>query len=267
MDTRQQLVEEWKAKLAASEQTPAASNERFAWVRQIYTRIYRFLVSYYGDGEWRGDRDDSSPRANSQSTVSRMPFVECVPPSDGLLPKSPERIRATLESIHDSNPGIATAGTMGGVEVDSWVIVDAQKKSQYARVVHQRLVACGIETRLLHRTTDMAVVVRHEDFQDALAVVQAIGRPRQIRIMPGLVKWSLRPEVENVGQARRIRISKRVDPRSAVGAFLLLSTVLAFLAFILLNDTMPRALPFAICALWIAGLASGWLYLRGRRLR
>ena len=94
MDTRQQLVEEWKAKLAASVPTEKDDERRFAWFRQIYTRIYRFLVSCYGEGEWRGDDDDSSLKADSQSTASRMPFVECVPPSDGLLPKSPERIRA-----------------------------------------------------------------------------------------------------------------------------------------------------------------------------
>ncbi|MDA1052217.1 MAG: hypothetical protein O3C40_17305 [Planctomycetota bacterium] len=179
MDTRQHLVEEWKAKLEASSQPPAENGERFAWVRQIYARIYRFLVSCYGEGEWRGADDDPSLNGELRSTASRMPFVECVPTSNGLLPKSPERIRAALESIHGSNPGIATPGTMVGVEDDTWIVVAARKRPKSARAVHRRLVACGIEARLLGRTTDMAVLVRHEDFQRALAAVQCLGRPRQ----------------------------------------------------------------------------------------
>ncbi|MEO8498896.1 MAG: hypothetical protein ABI614_27860 [Planctomycetota bacterium] len=267
MDTRQHLVEDWKAKLAANSQPAADGGERFAWIRQVYTRIYRFLVTCYGEGEWRGNAEIASLNADSHSNTSHMPFVECVPPGDGLLPKSPELIRAALESIHDSNPGIAAAGTMGGVEDDSWVVVDAWKKSEYARAVHRRLVAYRIKARLQHRTTDTAVIVRHADFQKALAVVQAIGRPRQIRIFPGIMKWTMEPTVENVGRARKFRVRRTVDPASSVGVFLLFGSLVTFLALMLFNDAPLGTLPFYLCTLWFAGLAAGWLLIRSRRSR
>jgi hypothetical protein len=243
MDTRRHLVEEWKAKLEASSHPLVESGERFAWVRQIYTRIYRFLVSCYGEGEWRGAGDESNLNADSPSTASRMPFVEHCSTTDGLAPKSPERIRAALESIHSSNPGIATPGTTVGVEDDSWIVVAAQRKPKFARAVHRRLVACGIEARLLDRTTDKAVVVRYEDFDRALVAIQKVGGPAQIRL------------------------GKRIDPKGAVGTVLLISTACTFLAIALTTDAMISNVPIALFAAWIAAVASGWLFFRGRKLR
>ncbi len=269
MDTRQQLVEEWKAKLEANSQPPAENAGQFGWVRQIYTLIYRFLVSCYGEGKWRGGDDASSLNAGLPSTASRMPFVESAPVNDGLLPKSPERIRAALESIHSSNPGIATPGTTVGVEDDTWVVVAARKKSQFSRTVLRMLAASGIEARLLNRTTDIAVVVRHKDFQRAVAVVQSAGQPRRIRVTYGIFKWTMEPSDEDSGEARKFRISKRVDPAGAVGVLLLILSILTFLAVVLLfHDTLQRATPVAaVTALWIAGLLASWLWFRGHNRR
>lgn len=267
MDTRLQLVEEWKAKLEANSHPPDENGERFAWIRQVYTRIYRFLISCYGEGEWRADDDASSLNTDSWSTASRMPFVEEVSTSDGLLPKSPERIRAALESIHGHNPGIATPGTTVGVEEDTWVVAAAQKKAKFARTIRRRLVACGIEARLLNRTTDIAVVVRYKDFQEAVTVVQAIGPPTRIGLHPLFSVWSMEPIDEKVGRSREIRISKGVDPRRAVGTFVLIATVFTFLEIALTTDAMQPNVVFALCGLWIAALAFGWLYGRGRTIR
>ncbi|HUG66976.1 MAG TPA: hypothetical protein VMM76_04445 [Pirellulaceae bacterium] len=244
MDTRQQLVEDWKAKLAASSQPPVECGERFAWVRQVYARIYRFLISCYGEGEWRGAGDDSSLNADSQSTVSRMPFVECVPTSDGLLPKSPERIRAALESIHGSNPGIATPGTMTGVSDDAWVVVAARKYLKSARAVHRRLMVCGIEARLQNRTTDTAIVVRYGEFDQALEVIERVGRDKQIRI----------------------RIRRRVNPKESVGVLLLILSVLTLLGLALVSNPSQRIIVAVAFALWVVGLVSGWFAIRrGKR--
>lgn len=121
MNARQHLVEEWKANLAANAQDDLGREGRFGWFRQVYTRVYRFLISYYGEGEWRGLGDD-----DALPSTSRMPFVDYRPTTDGLVPKSADRIRATLDSIHDSNPGIAMPGTTQGVGDDTWVVVAAR---------------------------------------------------------------------------------------------------------------------------------------------
>lgn len=269
MDTRHQLVEEWKAKCEASSQSPPERGTRFAWVRQIYSRIYRFLISSYGTGNWRGAVDDSDVSVDSRSITSRMPFVDHRPSAGGLVPKTGDRIRATLESIHNSNPGIVTAGKMSGVEDGSWVVVDARKKSEYARAVHRGLVAYGIEARLQNRATDTAVAVRHVDFQKALTVVESIGRPRRIRSFPGVIKWSMEPNVEEFLRTQNIRVRKSVDPIGAVGIVLLYSSIFTFIAIVVLfHDTLQRATPVAAAfALWVAGLLASWLCVRSRRDR
>ncbi|MBC8353763.1 MAG: hypothetical protein H8E66_17325 [Planctomycetes bacterium] len=242
MDSRQHLVDQWKTKLAASERLPEDAEKRFGWVRQIYARIYRFLVAYYGEGEWSGVAGDSSAMPDSRSATSRMPFVDCSSTTDGLAPKTSERIRNTLDSIHRSNPGLAIPGTMSCVAEDTWVVVAARKKSRAAQVVHRRLVACGIESQLLSRTTDTAIVVHHEDFPVALEAIK------------------------NTVPTRQIWITRTADARSAVGLALLLATLLT-LGMCLLVDSSARDLSITLCALWLAGMASAWLGLGGRTRR
>ena len=238
MDTRQQLVEDWKAKFAASSQLPTDHGTRFAWVRQLYTRIYRFLISSYSAGDWRGAGDNSSTSTDSSSIHSRMPFVDYRPTTGGQTPKSAGRIRATLDSIHSSNPGIATAGTMTGVSDDTWVVVAANKKSESAHAVHQRLTSCGIEARIQNRTTDIAIVVHHQDFSAALDAIQ------------------------HVTPAKPIRKRRRIDPVCAVGILLLVATAFSCLICLLLDDTV-HDLSALLIAISAAGLAAGWLSDRG----
>ena len=135
MQPRHYLVEEWKAKLAASAVSPEEQDRRFTWIRTIYSRVYRFLLAFYGDGEWRGVDTDGS----TEQSASRMPFVEVGVWIEGARPKSRESIRQTLASIHDSNPGLAVAGTTAGVDEDTWVVVAARKKSSAVRAVLRRL--------------------------------------------------------------------------------------------------------------------------------
>jgi|GEM_PF-5163842 len=239
MDTRQQLVEDWKTKFAASSQPPTEGGTRFAWVRQLYTRIYRFLISSYGAGDWRGAGDDSSLSVDSSSTTSRMPFVDYRPSADGLLPKSAERIRNTLDAIHSSNPGIATAGTLTGISDDTWIVVAARKNFKLARAVHQMLASRGIESRIQNRTTDIAIVVRHQDFTAAFDAIQQAVPTKQTSIR------------------------RRTDPASAVGLVLLMASVFTCLTCILLGETMR----FIVIASMPAGLAAGWLSYRGWRRR
>ena len=256
MDTRQQLVEDWKSKLAASSQSPVERGERFAWVRQVYARIYRFLVSCYGEGEWRGAGDDSSLNADSQSTASRMPFVECVPTSDGLLPKSPERIRAALESIHGSNSGIATPGTMTGVSDDAWVVVAAQRYVKDARSVRRYLAASRIESRLQRRATDTAILVRYRDFEAACVRVCRRRNAETIKVI-------------GMPTIKVTRIRRQVNHVASVGFLLLVSTLLTFIVtiFVLAEGPGLSSPTSRIWMLWIAGLAAGWLYYSGRHAR
>ncbi len=167
MSVRQNIVDDWSAKLA--DVSHASDDGRFAWLRQVYARIYRFLTARYGpEGDWRVSDDVGT----SNRAESAMPFVDNTGATLGLQPKQSDRIRRTLDAIHDSSPNLAASGTTTATRDDLWLAVAAFKKSSHARALRRRLEACRIEAGIQTRSSDMAILVRHEDFQDAMAVVQ-----------------------------------------------------------------------------------------------
>lgn len=238
MQPRHYLVEEWKAKLAASAVSPEEQDRRFTWIRTIYSRVYRFLLAFYGDGEWRGVDTDGS----TEQSASRMPFVEVGVWIEGARPKSRESIRQTLASIHDSNPGLAVAGTTAGVDEDTWVVVAARKKSSAVRAVLRRLERHGIQAGSQSRTTDKAILVRHQDFAAALKAIEDIGRFEQIVI------------------------SRAAARTGVIGLVLLATTSVALGAVLFLPAPTVNIAP-SICALVISYVAGMWLIMLGTHRR
>lgn len=240
INTRQHLVEGWKANLAVNTQEDVDRERSFAWFRQIYSRIYRFLISCYGEGEWRGAGEESQVSVGPSSDASRMAFVDYRSTTVGLVPKSAERIRATLDSIHDSNPGIAIPGTTTSIGDDTWVVVAARKRCKAANAVHRRLIVCGIDARIQNRTTDIAIAVPHKDFSAALYAIR------------------------HITPANRWWIRKQIDTTTAVGAALLAATILTGLTSVLVNETR-NDVSFVVCALSFVALASIWLCVSIRK--
>lgn len=242
MNVRQSLVDDWTTKLADVSREAGSDGGRFVWVRQIYARIYRFLTTRYGDGEWRSDERDSVVDPSLRAAGHAMSFVDNSGVAEGVQPKRSELIRKTLDAIHESSPGIATPGTANASLTDIWVAVAAFKKASQARALYRRLTACRIEAGIQHRAGDTAVLVRHEDFQDAMTVVQ---RPLPVT-------------------SRKLLMIRDGSPASVVGSVLLAVSLMTLLVVMVNAEHSTRFSPWPWLGLWFASIAAAWLCFHDR---
>lgn len=176
MTTRQQLLQRWESGLETNA-GPVDENSRFDWMRRVYVRIYRFLISRYASGEWRADSTDGASEDEVQFAASPMPFVDNTAEVTGLEPKSQEQIRGKLTAIRDANEARQVPGGRQRLSIKSWVPIAAGKDRKTVRRIHLKLAACGFSVRTECRTTDYCVEVRYGDFEDALRVLRH-GDPR-----------------------------------------------------------------------------------------
>jgi hypothetical protein len=244
MNGRQHIVEEWKGKLATTSSLTENATERFAWVRVIYARVYRFLVARYGDGDWRADCEPQSASNHQAASDDRMAFVQNTRDFAGLPPKSTARIRSTLDLISENTPHTSSPRNTCKVKGDSWIIVTARRRSKVARNVWQELIESGIEARLESRTTDTAINVRHKDFEAALRILRQEYVPKSVSVTTKTSPWSSTRDV---------------------GSGLLAPSVLTLIYLLVTYDSTDDTFLFKVCGASGAVFASLWLSWRVRR--
>jgi hypothetical protein len=245
MVARQQLVEDWKSGLAESEQRLAAGSTRFHWLRRVYVRIYRFLISAYGDTGWRADAGDSVSPREEETPASRMPFVDHTTDDSGVDPKSAARIRQTLKNVHAANPQ-QQRGVLVGVAAREWVTLTSRKKSRQISHLQRVLVKRGFEVRQVRRITDYALEVQHFDFDAALDLVNRT------------------PTAGSEQMAQRITVVIRRNLVASVWLVLLATTGVSFV--LLLHEFLrpqPGKLAFFFF-LWVLSSWIGWCVGVGR---
>ena len=81
MPTRPDLIADWQTRLAAAEEGAGCASSP-GWLQRARVRLYRFLLSLYGDGGWNADAPLNaiataiacacrmSPRSSSISALS-----------------------------------------------------------------------------------------------------------------------------------------------------------------------------------------------------
>src|SRR5262245_36666618 len=127
MSSPQQLVDEWRDRLAGCQSQVADSSRSvqqvngwrrpiltWSWVRRIYARVLAFLITRY---------ETSDVNVPPLPPKSRMPFVDVSSPGPGKPPRSGETIRSTLDSVHAANaPGVAEGTLIHGLTPDQPII-------------------------------------------------------------------------------------------------------------------------------------------------
>ena len=170
MTTRRQLLQRWEAGLHTNAETVDASS-RFHWVRRAYVRIYRFLISRYGSGQWRVD-SATGGEAPVEVATSPMPFVDNTGETTGCEPKSGEQIRDKLAAIRDANDNPRPLGTATKLTSSDWVALASTKDRKTADRIRCNLIANGLRAVTTKRTTDYSIQVRYGDFDEGLLVLQ-----------------------------------------------------------------------------------------------
>jgi hypothetical protein len=169
--TRDQLVADWRKRLATTNETDPDSLQRATWLARVRRRLYRFLLSLYGDGLWNSGAP-VDPVASGDKTDSLVFDAPDLLPLAGKPPKSEGKIRAALKSVANCQDDPPNAGSLTADElVNSWFVVAAMSSNLNVWDCESLLRRCGIECRIQARGDDLTVEVPGLFRKEAIALL------------------------------------------------------------------------------------------------
>lgn len=177
--SREQLVADWRDRLAAAEEPQPADSQRAAWLARLRIRLYRFLLSLYGEGHWNAPSLTDGPPTPFDSVA----VDESAIPLAGKPAKDQSMIRAALESVARAREYPPAQGPLtAGIDRDAWVIVASASQGLDPQLCVDALKEAGISSRLVGRYADVTVDVR---LHHQLAAANLIAsRPSSLRLRP-----------------------------------------------------------------------------------
>lgn len=196
--SRDQLVADWQSRLAAAEEFASGAAPRAAWLRRVQVRLYRFLLSLYGAGDWRATGDLDSPLVeivHDKSLVFDSPEVL---PLAGKPAKETGKIREVLKAVAGAQEQPLTVGPLvAGLPPQHWVVVAVVKSgvdpSRYVKMLRSR----QFTVRVLTRGADLAVEVPAAEHRAALKLLLAqerrdlFDRRAAVQRLPAAIFWTL----------------------------------------------------------------------------
>ena len=193
MTGRMRVVDRWRTRLTANQRSAAECPAHRRWVHKIYVRVYRFLISCYGAGEWQPDADAESAPGEEPS---RMEFVDNTEGAQGARPKSADRIRATLDAVHDARENPPSAGKRGfGLKYSDWVAVASKSSLVSPGRLVQLLCSYGLEARQVRRGDDVIVEVFAGRLDEAMELLEChrpslriASRHRRERVIEDIIR-------------------------------------------------------------------------------
>jgi hypothetical protein len=164
--TRDELIADWRQRLAAAEET-AATTPRSAWLARMQIRLYRFLLACYGSASWQPPREQ--PR--------RLPLVFDSAEAqslEGKPAKAPGQIRSVLTAVAKAQDDPHAPGPLAaGLDYDSYVVVAAASSKLKVHRCVELLARKGLHPRLCQRGDDQTVEVPAHERHEAFAIVES----------------------------------------------------------------------------------------------
>lgn len=172
MSTRDNLIADWRARLADAEAEPMSAAPPRAWLTRVRVRLYRFLLSLYGEGVWRADEDQlpQSRPAASAAVVFDSAEAETL---TGKPAKGEGQIRTVLKAVANSQDHRPQAGSLQGSEViaNLWLMVVSDSTNLSLPRCQNLLKHHGIECRRVAYGREWALEVRAATHPAALALL------------------------------------------------------------------------------------------------
>jgi hypothetical protein len=164
--SREQLIAEWRERLAAAETAPAEPTTRPAWLVRVKIRLYRFLLSLYGDGDWSASPQQATEPPSLVFDSSDASALE------GKPAKDEERIRAALTAVASAKANVPELGPLAdGLPADSWVVAATTKHHWLAREAFQLLRNNGLHPRLRDQGRESRIEVQAGERSEAFALI------------------------------------------------------------------------------------------------
>lgn len=175
MSDRSDLAAYWRSRLAASEEQCLHGSPHLSWLRRMYIRIYRFLLSQYGEMQPTTASADNPPSAAA-------PLVDHTD-HHGRPPKAPGKIQAILKDIHVANDRLDKPGPLvKGVPAGEWIVVATRRDRRWPHRSAGWLRRNGIPARVVGHGRSAVVEVR-SDAVTAIRLLDAGGE--SLRVRPG----------------------------------------------------------------------------------
>lgn len=183
----QGLVHQWRERLEACRQQLAAGRTSFPWLYQVQAHVLRFLLARFGSGPGSWSLPEQGERP------SRMAFRAGALPEKPAPAKSPERIRSTLDSVHDAAADLAKPGPLAaGIPADHLVTVACFSNYQRAYRFQKLLEEEGVESCRIPHTRGISVQVAARHLSTGKRIIQQhdlkTGRGER---GPNLERWAV----------------------------------------------------------------------------
>lgn len=173
MSTRAELVARWQDQLAVSESLLDTSSSRLWWLWRMRARLYRFLLSCYGESTWETEpRSEVAQRSNNSSAL-----IDNTATLAGLQPRSADRIRATLESVKVAIDRDAPQGPLvHGLAKQDWIRVAAFRHAFHSNRLLLALAVADIDAKTWIQGKWFVVEVRRLDYDAAFQIAREVRR-------------------------------------------------------------------------------------------
>src|SRR5262245_13622379 len=225
MTTRDQLIADWQKRLGAASSTPDEPTSRAAWLSRLRFRLYRFLLSLYGDGRWNAATDDDAEQPRGGVVIDDQAL-----PLAGKPAKAPGKIQSVLKSVVSAQDRAAEQGPLATELNDPWVVVACTSDGLDVERCAQQLNAKGIVARVIGRSADTTLEVRKRQQFAATKLIAEQGERLKLR------EWEP-PRVDRVrGQPAG---TQAVTPEVSVLVGIMAGPVGAMLAIAGLHILLP----------------------------
>ncbi len=180
MPGREQLIRDWRDRLAQSEAELECGSPNRRWVKRIYVRLYRFLLAIYGRGDWTADdalsSTDGTDMPDDDSHQSHMELIDLRTEIGGTPPKSVARIRQTLKTVHAAAEPTEQFGPHAkGLQPEDWIVAASQRDGVMLQRFAEALYLAGVPCRRRRLGRDTVVEVRLIHEEAALDLLKNLG--------------------------------------------------------------------------------------------
>lgn len=257
--TRDQLIADWQRRLAEAEVVSPEESSRPAWLTRLRVRLYRFLISLYGEGSWNSGDPVLKDATSARRDVVVAPQV--LPPS-GKPAKDESAIRTALQSFVAGRDEKSVSGPLtAGSDHGSWIVVASTSWGLDPEKTTTVLAEKSIKSRTIGRADEITVEVLALHRDSAMQVIQS-----------QLPRLSLPPrQQKSIPPSEQKRLK---DETSLAGGYLLLGLMAAPLlgvvavgfTEILWPDVLDTPEPFTLfglfCLTWLgSSLVMGLAYV------
>src|SRR5437763_6104071 len=122
MVPRDQLIADWQNRLATASDVEEPPSSRAAWLARLRQRLYRLLLSLYGDGHWNAPFRIEPPASPSVADSVVFDAPEALP-LVGKPAKSDDTIRSVLDTVASANSEPQVQGPMAGLTNRKLVVI------------------------------------------------------------------------------------------------------------------------------------------------